>query len=80
MIPPTARAPGEVTRLLLSWSDGDRAALDQLMSLLHGELRRIAAAYLKRERRGHTLQPTALVNELYLRLVNHKQVESHNRA
>jgi RNA polymerase sigma factor (TIGR02999 family) len=80
MIPRAAPAPGEVTRLLLSWSHGDKTALDQLVSLLHGELRRIAAAYLKRERRGHTLQPTALVNELYLRLVDHKRVESHNRV
>jgi RNA polymerase sigma factor (TIGR02999 family) len=80
MIPRAVPAPGEVTRLLLSWSHGDRAALDRLMPLLYGELRRIAAAYLKRERRGHTLQPTALVNELYLRLVDQDHVETYSRA
>jgi RNA polymerase sigma factor (TIGR02999 family) len=82
MIPRAASppAPGEITRLLLSLSHGDRTALDQLVPLLYRELRRIAAAYLKRERRGHTLQPTALVNELYLRLAAQKRLESHSRA
>jgi len=71
---------GEVTRLLLSWSRGDNTAMDQLMPLVYGELRRLAAGYLKRERRGHTLQPTGLVHEAYLRLVDQSRVECHTRA
>ena len=58
-----------VTQLLLAWSDGDRAALDALLPLVYDELHRLAHAYLRRERANHTLQPTALVNEAYLRLV-----------
>lgn len=69
-----------VTHLLLAWSGGDRSALDRLTPLVHGELRRIAAAYLRRERPGHTLQPTALVHEAYLRLVDQTQIQSRNRA
>jgi RNA polymerase sigma factor (TIGR02999 family) len=69
-----------VTELLLAWGDGDVSALDQLIPLVHAELRRIAARYLARERRGHTLQPTALVNELYLRLVDVERVRWQNRA
>jgi RNA polymerase sigma factor (TIGR02999 family) len=72
--------PGEVTRLLLSWSSGDRTALDQLVPIVYGELRRLAAAYLKRERPDHTLQPTALVHEAYVRLVDQTRVESRTRA
>jgi RNA polymerase sigma factor (TIGR02999 family) len=72
--------PGEVTRLLLSWSRGDITARDQLMPLVYGELRRLAAGYLRRERRDHTLQPTGLVHEAYLRLVDQSQVECHTRA
>lgn len=64
---PSAR--DDVTRLLRRWSDGDADALAQLTPLLYQELRRLAAAYMRRERAGHTLQPTALVNEAYLRLV-----------
>jgi RNA polymerase sigma factor (TIGR02999 family) len=71
---------GEVTRLLLSWSTGDRAALDKLTPFLYTELRRLAAGYLRRERSGHTLQPTALVNEAYLRLVNQTHVQTQSRA
>jgi RNA polymerase sigma factor (TIGR02999 family) len=69
-----------VTELLLAWGDGDVSALDQLIPLVHAELRRIAARYLARERQGHTLQPTALVNELYLRLVDVERVRWQNRA
>lgn len=58
----------EVTQLLLDWSKGDRAALDQLMPVVYRELHKIAAAYLRGERSEHTLQPTALINEAYLRL------------
>lgn len=71
---------GEVTRLLLSWSGGDKSALDELTPLLYAEMRAIAAGYLRRERGGHTLQPTALVNETYLRLIDQTQVEGRNRA
>ena len=69
-----------VTELLLAWGDGDRSALEQLMPLVHAELRRIAARHMAHERPGHTLQPTALVNEVYLRLVNVERVRWQNRA
>ena len=67
------------TELLLAWSDGDHAALDQLVPLVYGELRRIARLHLGRERTGHSLQPTALVNEAYLRLIDIKRIEWQNR-
>lgn len=70
----------QVTELLLAWGDGDQAALDQLIPLVHAELRRIAARYMGRERAGHTLQPTALVNEVYVRLVDVDRVRWQNRA
>jgi RNA polymerase sigma factor (TIGR02999 family) len=69
-----------VTELLLAWGDGDASALDRLIPLVHAELRHIAARYMARERRGHTLQPTALVNEVYLRLVDVERVRWQNRA
>lgn len=72
--------PSEVTRLLKDWGNGDSTALDQLMPIVYDELRAIAARYLRRERQDHTLQPTALVNEAYLRLIDQKQVEWQNRA
>lgn len=72
--------PSEVTRLLLSWSQGDGTALDQLMAVVYTELRRLAAGYLKRERRDHTLQPTGLVHEAYLRLVDQSQVDCRTRG
>ena len=65
---------------LRSGSDGDQQALDKLMPLVYEELRRQAARYLRRERPGHTLQTTALVNEAYLRLVDAKDVRWQNRA
>ncbi len=61
--------PNEITQLLLRWSRGDRAALDQLMPVVYEELHKLAHSYLRRERADHTLRPTALVNEAYLRLV-----------
>src|SRR5690349_6273893 len=61
-------SPHEVTRLLQQWANGDRSALDALTPLVYGELRRLAATYLRSELPGHTLQPTALVHEAYLRL------------
>ena len=70
---PTTRAPkppppGEVTRLLQAWRQGDESARDSLIPVVYGELRRRAAGYLRHERRGHTLRPTDLVHETYLRL------------
>ena len=70
----------DVTRLLARWTDGDEAALQQLVLIVHEELRRLARRQMARERPGHTLQPTALVNEAYLRLVNLKQMQWQNRA
>ena len=73
-------AAPDVTQLLVNWSRGDQAALDQLMPLVYGELRRLAAAYLRRERSNHTLQSTALVHEAFLRMVNQQDVQWKNRA
>jgi RNA polymerase sigma factor (TIGR02999 family) len=70
----------EVTALLREWAAGDRAALERLMPLVYGELRKLAASQLRAERRNHTLQPTALVNEAYLRLVGQRSVSWVNRA
>jgi RNA polymerase sigma-70 factor, ECF subfamily len=76
--------PGEhgqqITLLLKQWSSGDQQALDSLITLVYPELRAIAARYMARERPGHTLQPTALVNEAYLRLVRQPEREWHDRA
>ncbi|CAN5877175.1 sigma-70 family RNA polymerase sigma factor [soil metagenome] len=72
--------PGRITQLLLKWSGGDSSAREELMPLVYGELRRLAAKYLRRERVNHTLQPTALVNETYLRLIDQQKVEWQNRA
>ena len=69
-----------VTRLLVSWSHGDQAALEQLMPIVYGELRRLASAYLRHERSNHTLQSTALVHEAFMRLVGQHSVEWRNRA
>lgn len=74
-----ADSSNEVTQLLLAWGEGDEAARDRLIPLVHVELRRLAQAYMRRERAGHTLQTTALVNEAYLRLVK-GQVPWQNRA
>lgn len=73
-------APEGVTQLLIDWSKGDQAALDKLMPLVYNELRRLATNYLRRERAGHTLQPTALVNEAYLKLVDQRNAKWQNRA
>ena len=70
----------EVTALLRDWSGGDRAALERLMPIVYQELRRLAASYLRVERPDHTLQPTALVHEAYLRLVEQRGVSWQNRA
>jgi RNA polymerase sigma factor (TIGR02999 family) len=72
--------PPNVTQLLVAWSGGDAAALDALTPVIQGELHRLAARQMAGERPGHLLQPTALVNEAYLRLVNWKDVQWQNRA
>jgi RNA polymerase sigma factor (TIGR02999 family) len=71
--------PG-ITQLLTRWGNGDQTALDQLMPIVYSELRRLAGNYLRRERRDHTLQPTALVNEAYLKLIDQKAAKWQNRA
>ena len=71
---------GDVTQLLRSYGEGNREALDALVPLVYEELRVIARSYLKQERSDHTLQPTGLVNEAYLRLINQKSVDWRNRA
>ena len=76
----TAPSKTHITELLVAWSGGDRGALDQLMPLVYNELRRQAAHHLRRERFDHTLQPTALVNEVYLRLVDQHRVSWQSRA
>jgi RNA polymerase sigma factor (TIGR02999 family) len=73
-------SPNEVTELLIKWSKGDKTALDELMPVIHSELRRLARRYMGRERSGHTLQTTALINEAYLRLVDRQGVEWEDRA
>lgn len=74
-----AAAPHEVTELLRSWADGDASALDRLVPVVHGELHRLAHGCMRRERAGHTLQTTALVNEAYLRLVDAANVRWEDR-
>ncbi len=69
-----------VTRLLIALTDGNHAAFDALVPLIYDELRRLAGSYLRRERPDHTLQPTALVHEAYMRLVDQTQVNWQNRA
>ena len=72
--------PPEITQLLLAWRQGDPSALDQLMPLVHQELRRLAHNFMRQERPGHVLQTTALVNEAYLRLIDSSQVQWQSRA
>jgi RNA polymerase sigma factor (TIGR02999 family) len=69
-----------ITGLLIDWGKGDQAALEKLMPLVYNELRRLASNYLRRERASHTLQPTALVNEAYLKLVDQRNAKWQNRA
>lgn len=76
----SAETRQEVTGILHDWSGGDRAAPERLMPFVYDELRRLARAFLARERDAHTLQPTALVNEAYLRLVDQTRVNWQNRA
>ena len=69
-----------ITQMLLDWSGGDKAALERMMPIVYGELHRLAHRYMNRERAGHTLQTSALVNEAYLRLVDQRNVKWNNRA
>jgi RNA polymerase sigma-70 factor, ECF subfamily len=73
-------SPQHVTGLLQAWSGGDESALDKLTPLIYGELRRLARGYIGRERKDHTLQATALVNEAFLRMIGPAKVEWQNRA
>ncbi len=70
----------EVTQLLQAWSAGDRAALNKLIPIIYDELHRLAHSYMRREKSGHILQTTALVNEAYLQLVDAGKVKWHNRT
>jgi len=76
----TVEPPQEVTELLQKWSLGDREALEELTPIIYAELHRIARRYMGRERDGHTLQTTALVNEAYMRLIDWKAAKFENRA
>jgi RNA polymerase sigma-70 factor (ECF subfamily) len=80
MVPGMGGESLPLTRLLTDWRSGDRAALDEIIARVYPDLRRLAAHYMREERAGHTLQPTALVNELYLRLFAGEAVEWQNRA
>ena len=73
-------SPHDVTQLLVAWGNGDQSARDQLMPLVYDELHRLAHQYMNRERPGHTLQTSALVNEAFLRLVDQRDVHWQNRA
>ena len=73
-------SPQEITRLLVAWGDGDQSALEELAPLVHSELHRLAHHYMSRERPGHTLQTSALVNEAYIRLIDWKSVRWQSRA
>jgi RNA polymerase sigma-70 factor (ECF subfamily) len=75
-----ARKGNDITGMLLAWREGDSAALDRLMPLVHDELRRQARVCLRRERAGHTLQSSDLLNEAYLRLVDARRVDWRSRA
>jgi RNA polymerase sigma factor (TIGR02999 family) len=74
------RGSAEVTELLQKWTNGEEQALDRLVPQIHRELRKLAASYLRRERLNHTLQPTALVNEAFLKLIDQRAVKWQNRA
>ena len=74
------RLVGQITQLLVNWNQGDKAALDQLVSLVYPELRRLAKRHMDREDPAHTLQTSALINEAYLKLVNQQNVPWQNSA
>ena len=70
----------DVTRLLVAWGNGDTSAADQLLPLVYDELHKVAARAMRRENEGHTLQPTELINEVYLRLVDQSRADWQNRS
>jgi RNA polymerase sigma-70 factor (ECF subfamily) len=76
----TASASTDATRLLRAWREGDKSALERLTPIVYRDLRRLARRYLLAERSGHTLQPTALVNEAYMRLVDYRRMQWQDRA
>jgi RNA polymerase sigma factor (TIGR02999 family) len=77
---PIDQDAGDISTLLRAWSDGDRSALDRLTPIVYRKLHGLARRYMKRERPGHSLQTTALVNEAYMRLVDYKHMQWQNRA
>ena len=79
-MPQAMHASTDVTALLRAWSDGDAAAGDAVVALVYSQLRRQASRYLARERRDHTLRPTALVNEAYLRLIQQRSIVWQDRS
>jgi len=79
-MPPIMTPSPDVTQLLIQWNEGNPDALEKLVPIVEGELRRLAQRYLSQERSGHTLQTTALVNEAYMRLIDWKKVRWQNRA
>ena len=80
MADPGEPAVGDISALLRAWSDGDADALGRLTPVVYNELHRLAHRYMKRERPGHSLQTTALVNEAYVRLVDYKRMQWQDRA
>lgn len=74
------KIPGEITQLLIEWSQGDQEALERLMPRVYDELHKMASYYFRRERPNHTLQATAVVHEAYLRLIDQRRVDWQNRA
>jgi RNA polymerase sigma factor (TIGR02999 family) len=74
------QSPPDITQMLIEMTDGNTEAVNQILPHIYGELRKLASSYLRRERSNHTLQPTALVNEAYLKLVDQKKVVWQNRA
>jgi RNA polymerase sigma factor (TIGR02999 family) len=80
MVNPMTASPPQVTQLLKAWGNGDEAARDELMTLVYEELHRLAHQHLKRERPGHTLQTSALVNEAFVKLIDQKDVRWQNRG
>jgi RNA polymerase sigma-70 factor (ECF subfamily) len=80
MMSPVVAPTGDVTHLLREWSNGNRAALEELTPLVYRELRRLADTYMRHERPGHTLQPTALIHEAYLKLIDEKQPAWESRS
>jgi RNA polymerase sigma factor (TIGR02999 family) len=79
-MPGLAGSPHKITQLLHAWSDGNRAALDELLPLVYAELHRQAANFRRKERANHTLQTTAIIHEAYLRLIEQREIQCENRS